>query len=280
MATIASPPSRKRYGATGVSLERAVSKLGVASRSEARALILAGRVRVNGRPATDPSARVAPERIAIDIDGLPAPKRSAPITIALHKPRGYVTTRSDPQGRQTVYDLLTDAPARLVPIGRLDLATSGLLLFTNDTQFANWLTDPANAVPRVYLVTVEGRVHHTTIAELTRGITVDGERLAAHAAEIRKASGKETHLVLTLIEGKNREVRRLLEAAGHPVTRLKRVQLGALTLGDLPPGTWRRIPLAELREAFPTYPFDSHASARRRALAQGRAPRKRVPRPK
>jgi 23S rRNA pseudouridine2605 synthase len=260
-----------------VSLERALSKLGLASRSEARALILAGRVRVNGRPAADPAARVTPELIAIEIDGAPAAPRSRPITLALHKPRGYVTTRSDPEGRNTVYDLLADAPARVVPVGRLDLATSGLLLFTNDTQFANWLTDPANAIPRVYLVTVDGRVDDATIATLADGITVDGERLAAHAAEIRKASGKETHLTLTLVEGKNREVRRLLEAAGHPVRRLKRIQFGGLALDDLAPGKWRQLSAAELRAAFPGYPFGSHPAARSRA-AQGTVARKRVPR--
>ena len=167
-------------------------------------------------------------------------------------------------GPKGVYDLLGDVPARVVPVGRLDLATSGLLLFTSDTQFANWLTDPANAVPRVYLVTVEGRVNDTAIASLERGISVDDERLAAHSATIRKASGKETHLALTLIEGRNREVRRLLEAVGHPVRALKRVQFGELTLGDLAPGNWRQISDAELRAAFPAYT----------------APRKRVPRPK
>ena len=263
-----------------VSLERALSKLGLASRSEARALILAGRVRVNGRPAADPSARVTPEQIAIDIDGEPTARRSGPITIALHKPRGYVTTRSDPEGRKTVYDLLADVPTRVVPVGRLDLATSGLLLFTNDTQFANWLTDPVNAVRRVYLVIVEGRVDDRTLATLEHGITVDGERLAAHAAAIRKASGKETHLTLTLIEGKNREVRRLLEAVGHPVRSLKRVQFGGLTLDNLVPGTWRQLSADQLRAAFPDYPFDSRQAVGGRALAHGKPPRKRVPRPK
>ena len=264
MAITAKPPSRKRSGAPGVSLERALSKLGLASRAEARALILAGRVRVNGRPAADPAARVTPERIAVEIDGEPAAGRSESLTIALHKPRGYVTTRSDPQGRKTVYDLLAGAPGRVVPVGRLDLATSGLLLFTNDTQLANWLTDPANAIPRVYLVTAEGRIDDTALATLQRGIIAGGEQLAAHAASIRKASGKETHLTLTLIEGRNREVRRLLEAVGHPVRGLKRVQFGGLTLGDLAPGTWRQVSDAELRAAFPAYI----------------APRKRVPRPK
>jgi 23S rRNA pseudouridine2605 synthase len=181
----------------------------------------------------------------------------------LHKPGGYVTTRSDPEGRRTVYDLLTDVPERVVPVGRLDLATSGLLLFTNDTQLANWLTDPRQAIPRVYLVTVEGRVTEAHLAILERGVRRDGEQLKAASAELRKASGKESHLTITLTEGRNREVRRLLETIGHPVTRLRRIQFGGLGLGDLAPGEWRRISDAELRAAFPDY-----------------RPKKRVPSPK
>lgn len=263
-----------------MSLERALSKLGFASRAEARALILAGRVTVNGRKAIDPGRRVTPERIAIAIDGVAPARAAAAVTIVLHKPRGYLTTRADPQGRKTVYDLLADLPERVIPVGRLDLATSGLLILTNDTPFANWLTDPDTALPRVYLVTVEGRVDAATIAQLERGVVVDGEPLAAASAAARKASGKESHLTITLTEGRNREIRRLLDAVDHPVTRLRRVQFGGLKLSDLEPGTWRYLSAAELTAAFPGYdPFDSHASASRRVLAQGK-PRKRVPRPK
>jgi 23S rRNA pseudouridine2605 synthase len=261
-------------------LERALSKLGVASRSEARALILAGRVTVDGRKAIDPARRVTPERITIAIDGAAPTRGTEAVAVLLHKPRGYLATRSDPQGRKTVYDLLADLPERVIPVGRLDLATSGLLILTNDTRFANWLTDPATALPRVYLVTVEGRVAAATIAHLERGVMVDGEYLAAASAAVRKASGKESHLTITLTEGRNREIRRLLDAVDHPVTRLRRVQFGGVQLGDLEPGTWRYLSAAELTAAFPGYkPFDSHASANRRVLAQGQ-PRKRVPRPK
>ena len=234
-----------------VSLERALSKLGFASRSEARALITAGRVAVNGKTAIDPGRRVTPERITITIDGGEPARETATIVIALHKPRGYVTTRSDPEGRKTVYDLLTDLKQRVVPVGRLDLATSGLLLLTNDTQFANWLTDPANTIPRVYLVTVEGRVTDAHLALLEAGVMQKGEQLRAASAELRKTSSKESHLTITLNEGKNREVRRLLEAIGHPVRRLRRVEFGGIGIGDLKPGEWRRITDAELRAAFP-----------------------------
>jgi 23S rRNA pseudouridine2605 synthase len=236
-----------------VSLERALSKLGLASRSEARALIVAGRVTVDGKAIGDPSRRITPEHAAIAIDGREPARAATPIVIALHKPRGYVTTRSDPEGRKTVYDLLKELPQRVVPVGRLDLATSGLLLLTNDTQLANWLTDPRTAIPRVYLVTVEGRVTDDHVAILERGVRHGAEALRAASAEIRKASNKESHLTITLTEGRNREVRRLLDAIGHPVTRLRRVEFGGLGLGDLPPGEWRRISDAEFRAAFPAY---------------------------
>ncbi len=169
-----------------VSLERALSKRGLATRSEARALILAGRVTIDGRVARDPLAAVRPEAIAVAIDGQSA-REPAALTIVLHKPRGVVTTRRDPEGRPTVYDTLRDLETHVVPVGRLDFATSGLLLLTNDTRLADWLTDPANAIVRVYLVTVRGRVDPNTLETLRRGISSRGESLRPHAVTVRKA---------------------------------------------------------------------------------------------
>jgi 23S rRNA pseudouridine2605 synthase len=236
-----------------VSLERALSKLGLASRSAARGLIRAGRVAVDGRTAIDPLLAVVPESARIEIDGRPA-RRPERLTILLHKPRGVVTTRSDPQGRPTVYSCLEDLDAHVVPVGRLDAATSGLLLLTNDTRFADRVTDPRHQVPRVYVVTVRGELTDETARRLEAGIDDRGERLAARRIEVRKRSRRETHLVVELTEGKNREIRRMLAAAGHEVTRLKRISFGGLELGDLAPGQWRAVPAAELRAAFPGGP--------------------------
>jgi 23S rRNA pseudouridine2605 synthase len=233
-----------------VPLERALSKLGLASRSEARELIRAGRVRVDGAVATDPLREVVPERIRVEIDGRPA-SRAEPLTILLHKPRGVVTTRSDPEGRPTVYSCLEGLETHVIPVGRLDAATTGLLLLTNDTRFADWVTDPRNEVPRVYIVTVRGELSDETARRLEEGVEESGERLGARAVQVRKRSRRETHLVVELTEGRNREIRRMLAAVGHEVTRLKRVSFGGLELGDLEPGRWRVVPPEELARAFP-----------------------------
>jgi 23S rRNA pseudouridine2605 synthase len=239
--------------AAHVSLARALSKLGAASRSEAIALIRDGRVAVDGRVVRSPSYVVVPERAAIEVDGRRV-HRERPVTILLHKPRGTVSTARDPRGRPTVLSLVSDAPARVLPVGRLDMATTGLLLLTNDSRFADWVTDPASQVPRTYVVTVRGALEDRTRAQVERGIEVDGELLRPASVGIRKRSGRETHLTITLTEGRNREIRRLMQAVGHEVTRLKRIGFGGLTLGNLAPGKWRVVSEAELDAAFPGRP--------------------------
>ena len=220
-----------------VPLNRALSKLGVLSRAQATAAILAGRVRVDGRLVRTPSTLVSPERTRIELDETRA-RRAAWRTILFHKPRGTVTTRSDPEGRPTVYDVLGDAGAGLIAVGRLDAATSGVLLLTTDTQLANWLTDPQNQVPRVYVVTVRGRVTDDEMARLSGDVT------------LRKASGRESQLLVELREGKNRQVRRMFSDIGHEVTALKRVRYGGIELGSLAPGAHREILRNEIAKAF------------------------------
>jgi 23S rRNA pseudouridine2605 synthase len=233
--------TRRRSGE--VSLARALSKLGAASRAEAARRIVAGEVTVDGHEITDPAFPVFPERAEIRLAGALV-ARSPRRLLAFHKPRGVVTTRRDPAGRPTVFDLLGPEGDGLVAVGRLDLATSGLLLFTNDTRLADALTDPENAVPRVYLATVRGRWGEAAGERALAGVEDQGEILRAAAITARKLSGRESHLIVTLTGGRNREVRRLLAAVSHPVTRLKRVAFGVVELGDLAPGEWRDVDLA------------------------------------
>jgi len=229
-----------------VRLDRALSKLGGASRAEASRLIAAGRVTVGGKVVNDPARPVVPERDRLAIDGH-AVRRRAWRMIALHKPRGVVTTRRDPEGRPTVFDVLGEASTGLVTVGRLDLATTGLLLLTTDTQLANWLTDPANHIVRRYVVTARGEVTDADAARMAGGI--DG--LAASEVHIRKRSARETHLVVELTEGRNREVRRLFEGIGREVVRLKRLSFGGFELGELQPGEWRLIARPDVALACP-----------------------------
>ena len=218
-------------------LDRALSKLGLASRSQARALIHDGRVRVNGKVITDVRVMVVPEWARIEIDDeVKADKRDVRVrerlVVALNKPRGVVTTTKDPEGRATVFDVLhkNGITERLLTVGRLDRASTGLLLFTNDSQLANTLTDPLSGVPRTYVVTVRGRVTAEVAAAMTSA-----------EIQIRKASNRETHLIVTLKQGKNKEIRKLFGDAGHEVTRLHRIAFGDVALGDLQPGQCRDV---------------------------------------
>ena len=236
-----------------VALARALSKLGIMSRTQAIARILAGEVRVDGRLVRDPGHAVVPEAARISVAG-EAVERRHPLSILLHKPRGVVTTRSDPQGRKTVYSLV-DTTEYVTPVGRLDLASAGLLLLTNDTRLADWLLDPRNAITRSYIVTMRGELRDECAARVQKGIRDRGEMLRARTLQILKRSTRETHVRVELTEGKNRELRRLFAACGHDVTRLKRVGFGGLELGDLAPGTWRQVTIDELRRAFPGAPL-------------------------
>jgi len=250
-----------------VPLERALSKLGLASRTQARRWILEGRMKVNGVIRRDPQFAVIPETARIEVLGGEGEAFAQPVVhianahferrvLLLHKPSGVVTTRSDEKGRATVFSLLgasgkdPDPAVHLHAVGRLDMATTGLLLLTNDTQLSSWLTDPNNAVPRVYLVTVRGEFADSQARRLETGVLSDGDRLKASRIQIRKPSRKETHLVVTLVEGKNREIRRMFEECG-----LKRVSYGNLELGDLAPGQSRELTSEEIASIAPGVPI-------------------------
>ncbi|HVX67310.1 MAG TPA: pseudouridine synthase [Bryobacteraceae bacterium] len=226
-------------------LERVISKAGLGSRTEARQWIGAGRVSVNGRPVLTPDLWVDMQRDRVSLDGRPV--RSGPsVYLLLYKPKGYLTTYHDPEGRPTVYDLLESVETFLVPVGRLDLDTSGLLLMTNDTQFAERMTNPAFKVEKTYLVKTSTRLGDDEIAQLRAGVTLsDGP---THPAKVRRLrdSGAHTFVEIVISEGRNRQVRRMIEAVGSRVSKLVRTGIGPLRIGDLQIGKHRPLTPSEL----------------------------------
>lgn len=229
-----------------VTIARALSKLGYCSRSEAERLVVEGRVTVDGRKTTDLQTWVdlATTKIAVDGKGIAA---ETFVYYMLNKPRGLVTTRHDPQGRPTVYDCLKHLDhAHLSPVGRLDKASEGLLLFTNDTEFAQALLDPATHVPKTYHVQIDRIVPAGTLTSFTSGVEHDGETLQARRAVILREGEKNAWLEIELDEGKNRQIRRMLEVLDIGVLRLVRVAIGALPLGDLAKGDVRALTTAEI----------------------------------
>lgn len=233
-------------------LERSLSKMGLASRSQTRAWILEGRLKVNGKTIKDPLHTVTPGKDKITLDGNEARKKSRE-AILLYKPRSAVTTRSDERGRRTIFHLLPEELQSLHPVGRLDMATTGLLLLTNDTGLSAYLTDPANAIKRIYAVSVKGKITDEEVRHLIRGVWDRGEFLKPLKLTLRKSSNKESHLIMELTEGKNREIRRIFDSIGHPVTGLKRVAFGTLTLGDMQPGGFRYLTPEEIETISGTY---------------------------
>ncbi|MDH4186209.1 MAG: rRNA pseudouridine synthase [Nitrospira sp.] len=233
-----------------VTVDRLLSKLGVASRSMSQQWIRAGRVRINGRVVEDPATWVLWPKDAIAVDDKPI-HDSAKRVFLFHKPKGVITTHSDEKGRQTIFDLLPEDLGYLHAVGRLDQATSGLLLLTNDSALSSYLTDPSHKVMRTYLVSVRGEFTETQAKEATVGVVDEGERLQCHSVKIQKNSGRESHLEVVLVQGKNREIRRLFLALGHEVIRLRRVQYGPFKLEDLPSGAWRELPIADVRKSLP-----------------------------
>ena len=233
-------------------LERVVSKAGLGSRTEARKWIAGGRVRVNGKKIEDPDHWVDLELDHVEFDGKPL-QSSELLYLLLYKPKGYITTRRDPQGRPTVYDLLPDRDRYVFSVGRLDLDTSGLLILTNDTAFAEQLMNPEYKVPKTYLVKASRVLSDDELNRLREGIELeDGPTRPAVVKRIREAGGNKTVFELTITEGRNRQVRRMVEALGEAVVlKLVRVAIGPLSIGGLQIGTMRELTADEVRKLTP-----------------------------
>lgn len=227
-------------------LERVLSKAGIGSRTEARKWIAEGRVSVNGRVVTNPDQWVDLERDRVAFDGKPL-RKTERTYLLLYKPKGYLTTYRDPQGRPTIYDLLPGRDRYLFPVGRLDLETSGLLILTNDTSFAERLTNPDYKVPKSYLVKASKHLSDAQLDQLRGGIVLrDGATLPARVERLRESGGK-TVFEIIITEGRNRQVRRMVEALGAKVLKLVRVAIGPIRIGDLPIGKTRELSPAEVK---------------------------------
>jgi 23S rRNA pseudouridine2605 synthase len=228
-----------------VRLQKFLANAGVASRRKAEELILAGRVSKNGDVVRELGTRVIPGEDQVQVDGRSVVPANA-VWIALHKPAGYLTSRGDPQGRHTIYELLPPEHRGLFYVGRLDYDTEGLILLTNDGDVAHRLQHPRYEVRRVYEVVVSGAVAPATRDRLLSGVQLEDGPARALNVQVIARTEAETRLQVTLAEGRKREVRRLFSALGHPVIRLKRVSFGPIELGDLPPARWRLLNASEV----------------------------------
>jgi 23S rRNA pseudouridine2605 synthase len=232
-------------------LQKIIAAAGVASRRKAEELITSGHVKVNGTTVTELGSKADPETDHIRVNGkLLQPSEQRHAYFLLNKPKGYVTTMSDPQKRPTVMDLLRGIRGRVYPVGRLDYASEGLLLLTNDGELANQLMKAASHVPKTYVVKVAGTPREEALEKLRKGLSIatdDGKRVRTAPAAVRVVKeAANPWYEITLIEGRNRQIRRMFEAVGHHVEKIKRVRYGPLTL-DVPPGEYRQLTLKEVQ---------------------------------
>jgi 23S rRNA pseudouridine2605 synthase len=232
-----------------IRLQKLLAQSGVASRRRCEELMLAGAVEVDGEVVTRLGTKVDPTTAVIRVEGRRLPPVSAHVYLVLNKPRGVVSTMSDPEGRPTLQHLVADRPERLFHVGRLDTDTSGLILLTNDGDFAHRMAHPSYEVDKTYVAEVDGDVSRATIAELLAGVTLeDGPVTVSRAKVVSRRGGPQGGSIVELVihEGRNRIVRRLLEHVGHPVRRLTRTAIGPVRLQSLPTGTLRELTTDEL----------------------------------
>jgi len=233
----------------GERIQKVLARAGVASRRAIEEMIVRGRIRVNGK-RVELGRRIDPSKDLVEVDGSRVPLEAGLVYYLMNKPVGVVTTSSDDEGRETVIDLLDDVETRVYPVGRLDLDTEGALILTNDGDLALRLTHPSFGVHKTYLAEVEGSVKDKTVRRLARGVELDdGMTAPAHTRLIERTPGG-TLIEISLSEGRHRQIRRMLEAVGHPVRRLVRTAIGPLMLGRLKPATYRRLRPQEVRELY------------------------------
>ena len=228
-------------------LQKYMALCGVASRRRAEEMIQAGRVAVNGAVVTEMGVQVDETRDTVLLDGAPIQPEKEKRYVMYHKPAGEVTTVSDPEGRAAVLDHFRDYPVRLYPVGRLDYNSEGLLLLTNDGALTERMLHPSHLVEKTYLARVTGHVTLDTVRALRAGVLLDDHQTAPAKVRIIKEETFATAVLVTIHEGRNRQVRRMFEAMGHKVLQLRRVRFGPLELGDLPRGQWRELTAAEVR---------------------------------
>ena len=241
---------KKPANAAAVRLQKFLAEAGLASRRKAEEIIMSGRVRVNGKVVTELGTRVDPARDLVVVDGAPVERLSKRRYVLLYKPPGCVTTLSDPQGRPTARGYLQGVKERVFPVGRLDYDSEGLLLLTNDGDLAQRLTHPSYGVEKTYLAEVEGVPTPATLRRLRDGVELDDGLTAPARANLVQAGDVTSALELVIHEGRNRQVRRMCDAVGHPVRRLVRTNIGPLRDPQLPPGLYRPLTLAEVRSLY------------------------------
>ncbi|MBQ2237408.1 MAG: rRNA pseudouridine synthase [Clostridia bacterium] len=229
-----------------IRLQKFLSECGVASRRKAEELIESGKVKVNGHPAILGS-KVDPKRDKITVRGKKVTAVNEKVYIMLHKPRGFVTTMSDEMGRKCVSDLVKDVGVKVFPVGRLDRDSEGLLIMTNDGDFSNKLTHPSSLVNKTYRVTVEGDADEEQLFKMQQGIVIDGRKTEPCDVFIAEKRGERTVLIFIIHEGRNRQIRKMCEAVGLTVKRLKRTEISGVKLGMLPQGKWRPLNEREMR---------------------------------
>lgn len=231
-----------------VSLARALSKMGLCSRTQAEKLIAEGRVQVNGRTAASPAQRVDMKHDRISVNGSQLAGEKKFIYLLMNKPVGYITTRADERGRATIYDLLPATDQFVFPVGRLDKDTSGALLITNDSQLGEQLTNPASHTPKSYRVRAEGVMHREDFRMLEDGVTINnGYRTLPAVITNTSTDGSESECTITIIEGKNRQIRKMFASIGHPVLTLHRTHIGSLSVEGVEPGTCRTLTRMDLQ---------------------------------